>query len=133
MERPKEEVGPRPRGVFGSFQRLLATLLELVETRVALVATELEEQRLRFGQLLLAALVTLFLLGMATIFITLYVVAAFWETNRIAVLGGFALLYLVLAAIAAAVWYRCAKARPRLFDATISELRKDREQLGPRP
>jgi uncharacterized membrane protein YqjE len=133
MEHSEEEKGKPPRGVFGSLQRLLATLLELVETRIELVATELEEQRLRFAHMLLAALVTLFLVGMATLFITLFVVVAVGETYRIAVLGGFAGLYVILAIIAAVVWHRCARARPRLFDATISELRKDREQMGPRP
>ncbi len=133
MASPEEGEGPRPRGVFGSLQRLLATLLEVVQTRIALAATELEEQRLRSGQVLMAGLVTMFLLGMAIIFITLFVVVAFWETNRGAVLGGFAVLYLVLATIAGVVWYRCAKSRPRLFEATLAELSKDREQLGPRP
>ena len=133
MERSEKGEDPRPRGVFGSLQRLLATLLEVVQTRIALAATELEEQRLRSGQLLMIGFVTLFLLGMAIIFVTLFVVVTFWETNRGAVLGGFAVLYLVLAAIAGAVWYRCARSRPRLFEATLAELSKDREQLGPRP
>lgn len=131
MERPEGEAEARPRGVFSSLQNLVATLLEIVQTRIALAATELEEQRLRSGQLLVAVSVTLFFAGMAMIFITLFVVAAFWETSRVAVLGGFGLVYLVLAVIAAAVWRRCARARPRLFEATLAELSKDRDQLGP--
>lgn len=133
MERPEGGAEPRPHGVLGSLQNLVATLLEIVQTRIALAATELEEQRLRSGQLLVAVSATLFLVAMAVIFITLFVVAAFWETSRVAVLGGFGLLYLVLAVIAAVVWRRCARARPRLFEATLAELAKDRDQLRPRP
>lgn len=133
MERPETESGSRPRGVFGSLQRILATLLEIVQTRIAIAATEIEEQRVRSGQLLVAGFVTLFFLGLAIIFVTLFVVMIFWETNRLAVLGGFAALYLVLAAIGAVVWRQRAATRPRLFAATLAELSKDREQLGPRP
>jgi len=131
MERSEEGEGPRPRGVFGSLRRLMATLLEVVQTRIALVATELEEQRLRSAQLLMAGFVTMFLVAMAMMFGTLFVVVTFWDTNRTAALGAVTLFYLVLAAIAGVVWYRCHKSRPHLFAATLAELHKDRDELEP--
>lgn len=132
MEHPEDVPGARPRGVLNSLQRLFGTLLEIVQTRIALIATEIEEQRVRSGHVLVAGFVTMFFLGMAILFLTLFVVVLFWESNRVAALGSFGVLYLVLAAIAAAVWRRCIKARPRLFEATLAELGKDRDQLGPR-
>jgi len=128
---PSAETGKG--GVLGSAKRLLATLVEIVETRIALAVNEIEEQRARSMQLAVTALVTLFLSGMAMFFVTLFVIVAFWETNRIAVVGGFALLYLALAVIAAMVLRHRARNRPRLFATTLAELRKDREQLGPHP
>ena len=133
MEQREEGRGQPARGVFGSLRRLLATLLEVAQTRIALVATELEEQRLRSAQLLMIGFVTMFMVGMAMMFGTLFVVVTFWDNNRTAALGGVTLFYLVLAAIAGAVWYRCHKARPHLFEATLAELQKDRDELEPGP
>jgi uncharacterized membrane protein YqjE len=129
MEHPAEDTGARTSGVLGSLQRLLGTLLEIVQTRIVLVANEFEEQRVRTGQAIVAGALTLFFFGMAVVFVTLFVVMVFWETQRVAVVGGFALLYLVLAAIGALVWRQRTRTRPRLFDATLAELGKDREQL----
>jgi len=49
------------------------------------------------------------------------------------VLGGVALLYLVLGGLAGIVLYRRLKSRPRLFATTLSELAKDRDQIATPP
>jgi uncharacterized membrane protein YqjE len=110
---------------------VLATLIEVARTRLALAATEVEEQRLRAKQGAVAAFATLFFASLAMVFATLAVIVAYWEQNPVAALGACAAIYLGLAAVAAAVWRVRAASRPRLFAATLAELARDRDELAP--
>ena len=123
--------GTRAVGLMNSLRRVLSTLVEIVQTRVELVVTELEEQKLRAAQLATLFFLTLFFFSLAIIFGTLAVVMAYWDQNPVAVLGGFAALYLALAIIIGLVWRARSKARPRLLSATLAELARDREELTP--
>jgi uncharacterized membrane protein YqjE len=125
------ESGTRSDGLLNSLRRALSTLVEIVHDRVELITTELEEQKLRAAHIAVASFLTLFFLSLAIIFGTLAVVVAFWETYRLAVLTGFAALYLALGVIAALVWRVRSRARPRLLAATLAELRRDRDELRP--
>lgn len=128
---PDSESGSPTRGLLHSLRRVLAGVIEIVQTRIELVITELEEQRLRTGQIAATAFFALFFLAMAIILGTLTVVMLFWQTNPIAVLAGFTALYLALAIIAAVVLRARFKARPRLLSATLAELLRDRDHLKP--
>jgi len=121
--------GTRSIGLLQSLRRMLSTLIEIVQTRAELLVTELEEQRLRAGQLVTLLFLMLFFFGLAVIFGTLAVVMAYWDSNPVAVLGGFSALYLTLAIIIGLVWRARAKARPSLLSATLAELVRDREEL----
>jgi uncharacterized membrane protein YqjE len=123
--------GARPVGLLYSLRRLSATLVEIVRTRIELVVTELEEEKLRAVQIAALSVVTLFFASLAIIFGTLAVVMAYWDRNPVAVLGGFAALYLALAIAAGLAWRARAKARPRLLSATLAELARDRDELTP--
>jgi uncharacterized membrane protein YqjE len=120
-------------GLLTSLQRLMETLLDILHTRVEIVATEFEEERERLQELVVFGILTLFFVGIGLTLMTLFVVVLYWDTHRVAVLGGVALLYLGLGGLAGIVLYRRLKSRPRLFAATLSELEKDRDQLSPRP
>ncbi len=126
------DTGARAAGLLASLQRLLATLLEVVQTRVQIVATEYEEERERLRELVVFGVLTLFFAGFALMFLTLFVVVLFWDTHRLYVVGGFALLYLGLAGVTGLILRRRLKSRPRLFAATLSELAKDRDRLRSR-
>jgi len=132
MEDDAETAKDAP-GMLDSAKRLLTTLVEIVETRLEIVANELEEQRVRFAQWVAVILATALLSGLAVFFASLFVVAMFWDTYRLGVVGGLALFYLVLAIIAAMVLRRRIKHRPHVFATILAELRKDRERLGPGP
>jgi len=110
----------------------MGTLLEILQTRVEIVATEFEEERERLQELVVFGILTLFFVGIGLTLLTLFVVVLYWETHRVEVLGGVAFLYLGLGGLAGIVLYRRLKSRPRLFATTLSELTKDRDQLGPR-
>ena len=120
-------------GLLTSLQRLMETLLEILHTRVEIVATEFEEERVRLRELVVFGSLTLFFVSVGLTLATLFVVALYWDTHRLAVLGGVALLYLGLGGFTAICLNRRLKSRPRLFSTTLSELEKDRDQLSSRP
>jgi uncharacterized membrane protein YqjE len=120
-------------GLLGSLRRLLATLLEILQTRVAIVATEFEEERERIREMVIFSFLALFFTSFGLLLLTLFIVVVFWETHRLAVLGGFALLYLTLGIVAGAVLRQRLRTRPRLFATTLAELSRDRERLMPDP
>ncbi|MHB8347852.1 MAG: phage holin family protein [Acidiferrobacterales bacterium] len=128
----ESESGPRTVGLVKSLRRMLSTLIGILETRVDLVATEIEEQGLRVAQLIALAFLVLFFFTLSVIFGTVAVVVAFWNSNPILVLGGIAVFYLVLAISLGVVWRMRSRARPRLLSATLAELARDREELDPR-
>lgn len=111
----------------------MATLLEILQTRVEIVATEFEEERVRLRELVVFGILTLFFVGVGLTLLTLFIVVLYWDSHRVAVLGGVALLYLGLGGLTGIILYRRLKSRPRLFAATLSELTKDRDQLNSRP
>lgn len=116
-------------GLLASLQRLLATLLEILQTRIEIVATEFEEERVRLRELVVFGVLTLFFVSIGLTLVTLFVVAFYWDTHRVEVLGIVSFLYLALGGITGFCLYRRLKTRPRLFAATVSELAKDREKL----
>ena len=118
-------------GLLASLQRLLATLLDIVQTRVAIVATEFEEERVRLRELVVFGFVALFFVNLGIVLFTLLVVMLFWESHRLYVMGGFALLYLGVGVVAGISLRHRLKSRPRLFATTLAELSKDRDQLTP--
>lgn len=122
----------RGAGVLASLQRLLVTGLEMLRTRLEIVATEFEEERERIRELVLFGFLALFFVSLGLVLLTLFVVILFWDTHRVYAVGGFALLYLGLGITAGAVLRRRLQARPRLFATTLAELSKDRDHLTPR-
>jgi uncharacterized membrane protein YqjE len=119
----------RSPGLLASAQQLMTTLLEILQTRVEIVSTEFEEERVRLQDVVVFGILTMFFIGIGIILVTLFVVMLYWDSHPLAVLGGIALLYLVLGGLTGRVLYLRLKSRPRLFATTLSELAKDREQL----
>jgi uncharacterized membrane protein YqjE len=111
----------------------MTTLLEILQTRIEIVATEFEEERVRLRELVVFGFLTLFFVSVGLTLVTLFVVTLYWDTHRLAVLGWVALLYLGLGGLAAILLYRRLKSRSRLFSTTLSELSKDRDRFGPGP
>lgn len=120
-----------PSGLLASLQRLVAALLEILQTRLEIVATEFEEERERIRELVLFGFLALFFTSFGLLLLTLFIVVLFWDTHRLYVLGGFTLLYLALGFIAGAVLRQRLRTRPRLFATTLAELSRDRERLTP--
>jgi uncharacterized membrane protein YqjE len=119
-----------PGGVFDSAKHLLASLIAHLHSRLALFATEFAEEKLRLTTLLYSALTALFLLFVTVLLALLFVIAAYWDTPyRLHAIGGLTLLFLIGAGIAFSAVRTQLQSRPRLFEASLGELYKDRQQL----
>ena len=123
----------RRRGLFDSIKTLTATLLAIAQTRLDLLATELEEERLRLSSILTWTCVALFCAGCGAIFAAMIFVVALWDTNRLVAVGVPAIVFLLAAALAWSIVIGKVKTKTRLFSASLAELAKDRDHLTPRP
>ena len=127
-----QEAGRARAGVFASLQRVLATLVALAHTRLDLASTEIEEQAERLVSLLMWGVAAVFVGSVALLLCALALVAAYWETHRLLVTIGLALVGLAAAIATILGFVSRIRARPRFFEATLAELAKDRERLSRR-
>lgn len=115
-----------------SLRSLAATLVALLRTRAELLATEIEEERVRLLQLLFWAAAALFFLGVGVLLLVILYVAAFWDSYRIPAIVALAVIFLAAGAGMAIGVRNRMYARPRLFSASLDELARDKDQLTPR-
>lgn len=127
-----EKTSGGSKGLLDSLAALAATLVSMAHTRLALLSSDLEEDRERMLSLLVLTLVGLFFLGVGLVLGIILLVILFWDTQRLLVLGVLAGLFL-LSGIA--VWlfavYRF-KTKPCMFSASLTELSEDWRQLSSR-
>ena len=116
-------------GLFGSAKRLLGTLTTIVSTRLELLANELQEERLWLTQMLFYVLAAFFCFSMGMLLLTVFIVVLFWDSHRLAVLGGLSAIFFASGALLAMSLRSKAQARSKLFSASLGELAKDRAQL----
>jgi uncharacterized membrane protein YqjE len=124
-------MSPSPRGGLGvSLLRLAGTLVAILQTRLELLVTELEEEKLRLGGVLLYAVAAFFFVGFGVVLLAAFFTVLFWESHRELVLGVCSAVFLTIGIIAAAAMLRNARAGSRLFAASLSELARDRHALA---
>lgn len=120
--------GPAAR-LLRSGTQLAGTLLAIVETRFDLLTTEISEDTQRGVRILLWASVAL-LAGIAgLLFAGVTVLIVFWDEHRVAAALGVTLTFFAIMAVAALVSRGRLRERPRLLDATRTELRRDVDLL----
>ena len=59
----------------------------------------------------------------------LLIVIALWESQRLLALGGMIAFFLIAGGVVGWMGLQKLRKQPRLFDASISELMKDRQDL----
>jgi uncharacterized membrane protein YqjE len=112
-------------GLLESAQGFIAGLLDLGRTRFELFGTELREELARLATAVLGGLAVLMLAALGLAFAGFAIVLYVGEANRLAAAIGVAVFFFLAAGIAAWVLRRLADTKPRPFDATIAELRRD--------
>jgi uncharacterized membrane protein YqjE len=123
---------PDSPGLLGSFRNLGESLLASLQDRIALVSLELEEEKFRLIQVFFWISAILFSGAMAVTFASLTLVYLFWETSRLAVLGGLALLYSAAFVCIIVAFRRYLARQPKLLAATLQEIREDRQCIRAR-
>jgi uncharacterized membrane protein YqjE len=109
---------------------MASTLIAIIHTRLELLSTDLQDAKAQVISLLVLTLAAVFLIGVGLVLATIFLVVAFWETDRLLVLGSLAGFYLVAGLVVAAVAMHRARSKPKPFATSLSELRKDRQLIS---
>jgi uncharacterized membrane protein YqjE len=118
-------------GLIESAQNFVAGLLDLGRTRFELFGAELREELARLAGAIVGGLGVLVLAALGLSFVGLAIVFYVAEANRVLAAGGVALFFFALAGIVAWMLKRATGAKPRAFDATITELQRDLDAIKP--
>ena len=121
-----ETATPGPAGFLGSLRSLGDGLLASAQDRLELVSIELQEEKLRLIRMFVWVSAIVFLGMMAVVFGSLTVVYLFWESARLAVLGGLTALYAGALVVMIVAFRRHLARQPDPFSATRQELGEDR-------
>jgi uncharacterized membrane protein YqjE len=113
-------------------RNLFAHSLELLQTRIELLATELEEETVRLIGLLAYGAAAFFLLGAGILFLAIFLTVLFWEDHRLLTLGILTLIFLAGGSVASFFALQTARARRRPFAASLAELAEDSVNLQAR-
>ena len=121
---------PRPpasSGLFGNLRGLADGLLQSAHDRLELLTVELHEEKYRLIQIFIWISAIVFFAMLTMVFASLALVVVLWETSRVAVVCSLAAAYLIATVVAVIGFRRSLKRQPRPFEASLRELREDRE------
>lgn len=118
--------------LLSALKNLVSTGASIAQTRLELISTDVQIARTKFLGLLVMVIFTLFFLFFGLIMLALLIVIYSWETDRILALSLLTAGFLAVGCILALVVLRSLKTMPKLFEATIAELVKDRQELAKR-
>ena len=116
-------------GLLASVQNLLASLVGLARTRLDLLSTELEEAMAHFALGIIFAVAAVLLATLGLAFAGAALLFAIPADQRLAAAIVIALVYIAVAA--GLVLLLVKRKRPRIFEASLAELQRDREELTP--
>jgi uncharacterized membrane protein YqjE len=119
-------------GFLGPLRALGDGLLAGLQGRLELFSIELQEEKYRQLQTVVWVGVAVFLGMLAVVFSSLTLVYLFWDSARLAVLGGLAVFYTGALAVVLLVLRRFLARQPSPFAATLHEFGKDRECIRTR-
>jgi uncharacterized membrane protein YqjE len=118
--------------LLSSLKNLVSTGASIAQTRLELISNDVQIARSQFISLLVMVICTLFFLFFGLVMLALLIVIYSWETDRIMALSLLTSSFLAIGIFLALVVLRSLKTMPKLFEATIAELAKDRQELSKR-
>ena len=116
-------------GIVRSGQRMLAIVVGMVRTRLNLLAVELMEEKSRIWLMLVLSVLALIFVSMALLMLSLLVIVAFWDENRLLAIACLLAFYILAAGATLLVLRRKARLGSKLFTHTLRELQKDSDEL----
>lgn len=129
---PGAQSGGPLNGLLQSATQMFATVVSIVQTRLELFTTELQEEIQSAAQLLVWTFIALFAAGIGLFLAALTVIFVFWDTHRMLAAIIVTTIFFVIAIVAGICLARKLRDKPRLLDATLTELARDRQRLDKR-
>ena len=117
-----------PRGLLAALQTVAASLLAMGQTRLELLANEIEVQKLHALRMLLLAGALLFCTGLGIVLLVVLLALAAGEL-RLFVVGGCAVAFLLMAVSLYRALMRAIRVPEPAFEATLAELQEDIRNL----
>ena len=81
-----EEAG-RSEGLLDSLRNLARTFIAIVQTRIEIFASEIDEERTRLARIAVLAAVAALCIALSVILLVFFLVVLFWDTNRLVAIG----------------------------------------------
>jgi uncharacterized membrane protein YqjE len=117
---------PAPTGLLHTLRTLGDSLLGSLHDRLELISVEVQEEKHRLIRTFVWISAAIFTGMMAIAFASLTLVVCFWDTARVAALGGLTLFYTAAVVVLVLALRRHLKRQPGAFAATLAELKEDR-------
>jgi uncharacterized membrane protein YqjE len=117
-----------PSGLLAALQTVAGSLLAMGQTRLELLANEVEVQKLQALRMLLLAGALLFCAGLGIVLLVVLLALAAGEF-RLLVVGCCAVAFLLTAVFLYRALMRATRAPEPAFDATLAELQEDIRSL----
>lgn len=125
-----DAVAPERKGLLESLTRLAGTLVGVVQTRLSLLAADVEQGNLQLMSMLALALTAAMSIGVGVVLTTIVIILAFWNTHRIPVLGVLAAIFVLVGIGTWRLALHKLRTQPKPFAASLLELSKDRAFLS---
>ena len=120
---PRSQESP---GVLHALRGLGENLIGTLHDRVELFALDLHEEKFRLIRIFIWISAAVFTGMLAVLFASLTLVYLFWDSARLAALGGFALLYAAAFGVTVFAFRRHLSSQAKPFAASLRELDSDR-------
>jgi uncharacterized membrane protein YqjE len=116
--------------LLSSIKHLVTTGASIAQTRLELISLDVQIARTKFISLLVMIVSALFFLFFGLVMLALFIVIYSWESDRMMALGLLTSAFLLIGLILVALIMQSLRTMPKLFEASIAELAKDREALS---
>ncbi|MEO7774820.1 MAG: phage holin family protein [Steroidobacteraceae bacterium] len=127
---PGEDLREERPGLLVSLRAMFSTGLQLLQTRLELFTTELEEEMHRIAGLLLWSIIAIFFGGLFILMLAVTVVIAFWDEHRLAAAIGMTSIFAIVVLVSGLIVRAKIAAHTRLLSLTLEELRRDHSSLA---
>ena len=116
--------------LLSSIKNLASTGASIAQTRLELLSVDVQIARNKLISLLVMIVSALFFLFFGLVMLALLIVIYSWESDRMTALSLLTAAFISIGLILAALIMQSLRTMPKLFEASISELAKDREVLS---
>lgn len=116
--------------LLSSIKSLALTGASIAKTRLELLSVDIQIARSKFIRLLVMIVCALFFLFFGLVMLALLIVIYSWESDRLMALSLLTGAFITIGLILALVIIQSLRNMPKLFEASIAELAKDKDALS---